>query len=413
MTTTSAVTTPTLTSTTPAGVTTNPTLATAGLPTQGLLTSAGIGSGLNVNSIVQQLVAADAAPGAAQIQAQQTAVSSQLSAVGTLQGAVSAFQSAVSGLTKASAFAAFNATSSAVSQVTASASSSATPGNYQVQVNQLATSQQLASAAFSGGGTAIVGTGTLTLTQSGTGFNVAIDSTDNTVQGIASAINSATGNPGVQASVVQTTGGAVLFLTSATTGAASGITVTSAGGDGGLAQLNYNPSAGGTQGLTQVQAAQDAKVTISSLQVTSPSNTVTNAIAGLTLNLVSTSTTPATVSVATDTTTTANQVNAFVSAYNTLQGVMSNLGSYNASTSTAGPLLGDPLLQSLNGTLGTAVFQNVPGLGTALNSLAAIGVTPDTTGQLQVDSTKLQAALSSNYAGVGQIFASSVAPTAL
>jgi flagellar hook-associated protein 2 len=137
-------------------------------------------------------------------------------------------------------------------------------------------------------------------------------------------------------------------------------------------------------------------------------------VPGVTLNLLTTSPTtttggvttgtPLTLTVADDTTTTTSQVNAFVTAYNALQSEMASLGSYDAATSTAGPLLGDPLLLNLKNEITSNLFATVPGLTGGLNSLASIGITPNSSGQLQVDDTKLQNALSTNYQAVGKIF---------
>jgi flagellar hook-associated protein 2 len=387
-----------------------------------LITDSSVGSGIDVDSLVSQLVSAAAAPGNAQIEAEQTQYQTQLAAISGLQAALTTFQSSVQGLATTSAFTAYTATPSDPSVFTASASSTAAPGNYSVTVNKLATQEQLASAAFAGGGSTYVGTGTLTLTADGQSMNLNIDSGNDTLDGIVSAINSSSNNPGIVASDVSTSGGSVLFLTSSGTGAANAITVSASGGDGGLAQLSYPAVAGTTpdttQGLTQLQAAQDADVTIAGLDVTSATNTIQNALPGVTLNLLSvspsttsgttTTTPPQTLTIADDTTTTANQVNAFVSAYNSLQSEMASLGSYNSSTSTAGPLLGDPLLLNLQNQITAALFATVPGItgGGGLNSLASIGITPDASGQLQVDSSTLQNALSSNYNAVGQIFGS-------
>jgi flagellar hook-associated protein 2 len=386
------------------------------LPTTGLITDNSLGSGVNVDSLVTQLVAAAAAPGNSQIQAEQTQYQTQLAAISGLQTAVTTFQSAVQGLATTSAFTAYTATPSDASVFAASASSTATPGTYSVTVNKLATQEQLSSAVVSGGATGYVGTGSLNLTQNGTTVNLTIDSSNDTLDGIVSAINSASNNPGINASVVTTSGGSVLFLTSATTGAKGAITVTSSGGDGGLAQFNYPPATGSTTGLTLQQAAQNADVTIAGLDVTSATNTITNALPGVTLNLLTTSpttttgttttATPQTLTVADDTTTTTTQVNAFVSAYNTLQSEMASLGSYNASTGAAGPLLGDPLLLNLQNEIKSNLFATVSGISGGLNSLASIGITPDSSGQLQVDNTTLQNALNSNYQAVGNVFGS-------
>ncbi len=390
-------------------------------PTTGLITDASIGSGINVDSLVSQLVSSAAAPGEAQIQAEQSQYTTQLGAIGALQNALTTFQTAVQGLSTTSAFTAHSATSSDTSVFGASATSAATPGSYSVQVTQLAQAAELSSATISGGGSGYIGQGTLTLSLGSSSFNVTVDSTNDTLDGLVAAINSASDNPGITASDVTTSTGSVLFLTGASTGASNAVSVSSSGGDGGLAQFNFTPGATSGQGLTELQAAQDAHVTIAGLNLTSSTNTLSDALPGITLNLVATSPsttsttngtttttyTPQTLTIANDPTTTTSQVNAFVSAYNALQTEMASLGSYNASTGAAGALLGDPLLSNLENEISSSLYGSVSGVTGSLNSLASIGITPTTSGQLQVDSTKLQNALSSNYNAVGQIFASS------
>ncbi len=397
------------------------TAASTSAPTTGLITNASIGSGINVDALVSELVSSAAAPGEAQIQAEQSQYTTQLGAIGALRNALTTFQTAVQGLSTTSAFSARSAASSDSGVFGASATSAATPGSYSVQVTQLAQAAELSSAVISGGGSGYVGQGTLTLGLGSSSFNVTVDSTNDTLDGLVAAINSASNNPGITAYDVKTSTGSVLFLTSASTGASNAISVSSSGGDGGLAQFNFTPGATSGQGLTQLQGAQDANVTIAGLNVTSSTNTLSDALPGITLNLVSTSPsttsttngtttttyTPQTLTIANDPTTTTAQVNAFVSAYNALQTEMASLGSYDASTSTAGPLLGDPLLSNLQNEISSSLYTGVSSVSGALNSLASIGITPTTSGQLQVNSTTLQQVLSSNYDAVGQIFGSS------
>ena len=120
-----------------------------------------------------------------------------------------------------------------------------------------------------------------------TSASISIDSTNNTLAGIAAAINAAPNNPGVSASILTTTAGARLVLTGNATGAANAITVTQSGGDGGLAALVYDP-ANNVTNLTQTQAALDANFSVNGFAATSPSNQVTSVISGVTLNLLGT-----------------------------------------------------------------------------------------------------------------------------
>jgi len=372
------------------------------------------GSVINVSQLVSELVSATQAPQENIISNQTQAVTAQISAVGTLQSALSTFQSSLSALDTPSAFGTETASSSNTSAFTATASSDATLGSYSVSVTQLAQAQQLVSSPFTGGSSATVGTGTLQLSLGGASFSVTIDASDNTVAGIAGAINSATGNPGIEASVVTGTDGAHLVLTSSLTGAANTINVAETDTGGGLAQLTYGT--GNTANYTEPAGGtpQDAEFSIAGVAYTSPSNTVTDALSGVTLNLAGTTTTtsssgtttdtPAILTVATNTANIQTNVEAFVAAYNTMQQSLASLGSYDSTTSTAGPLMGNPLLLGIQNELQSALYSIVNTGSATYNSLASVGITTNSDGSLSLNQTALATALSSNYGAVSQLF---------
>ena len=275
-------------------------------------------------------------------------------------------------------------------------------------VTNLASAQQLLSGNFTGGGTATVGTGTLTLSVGGTSFNVTIDSTNDTVAGIAAAINAATGNTGITAAVIQGTDGAHLLLSSSQTGVANTITVAETDGGNGLAALTYGT--GNTSHYTQATAAADASFSVAGVPFTSSSNSVSDAISGVTLNLLGAtgtgSSTPSSVNVtvSSDTSTVEANINAFVTAYNTLQTALSGLGSYDATSGTAGQFQGNPVLTGVQNQIQQALYSLV---GTSnYNSLASIGITTNSDGSLAVNSATLENALASNFTAVSQLFSS-------
>ncbi len=235
-------------------------------------------------SLVSQLVAATRAPQDAQIASQTSAVTTKISAVGTLKSALSVFQASLAALSTSSAFAADTATSSDPTVFTASAASGSVPGHYAITVSTLASAQQLLSGAFLGGSTAAVGTGTLNLQLGSNSFNLTLDATNNSVADVAAAINSATDNPGITATVIQGTDGAHLLLSSNQTGAANTIQVTETDAGTGLAALTYGT--GNTANYTQNAAAQDASFSVAGVAYTSASNTVSDALSGVTLTLV-------------------------------------------------------------------------------------------------------------------------------
>ena len=368
-------------------------------------TSAGAagGSVIDVSTLVSQLVAATKAPQEAVINSETQSVTAQISSVGTLKSALSTFQSSLGPLATTSAFDALSATSSNTTAFTASADSSATLGSYSVTVTQLAQAQQLVSAtAWAAGGSATVGTGTLQISLGNTNFTVSIGSANDTLSGIAAAINAATGNPGVEASVVTGTGGAHLVLTSSLTGTANTIAVTETDGGSGLSTLTYGT--GNTVNYTQQTAAQNATLSIAGVSYTSASNTVTGALSGVTLNLLGTTSSAATLTVATNTTAVQTNVQAFVAAYNVMQGTFSSLGSYNATTGTAGPMLGDALLSTTQNQIRSTLYSVVNTGSATYNSLASVGITTNSDGTLTVNTATLSAALTANFSAVSQLF---------
>lgn len=361
------------------------------------------GSVINVSSLVSQLVAATRGPQDALISSQTQTVTTRISALGTLKGALSTFQSALGSLDTPRSFNAMTATSGAQTVFTATASSSAQPGTYGVTVTALASAQQLVSNPVAGGSSAAIGTGTLQLTLGGTSFNVTIDSSNDTLAGIAAAIDSATGNPGITATVLTGSDGAHLVLGSSLTGATNTIQVTETDGGTGLSSITYS---GGSPGnYTQSSPPQDASFKIAGIAYTSASNTVTDALSGVTLNLLGTNTgSSANLTVATDTTTIQSNIAAFVTAYNTLVGAITPLGSFDSTTGTAGPMMGDALLGGVQGQIRQALYSVVDTGSSTYNSLASIGITTNSDGTLSLNSTTLSTALSTSFSSVSQLF---------
>jgi flagellar hook-associated protein 2 len=274
-------------------------------------------------------------------------------------------------------------------------------------VQSLAQGQQLISHVFSGGAASSIGTGTLNLSLGSQSLSVTIDSTNNTLAGIRDAINSAAGNPGISAALVYGTGNnAQLVLTSSRTGVANTITINSSGGDGGLSALNY--SSGNTSNFTEQQAAQDATISIAGVTHTSSSNVVSDALDGVTLNLVTAKpNTNINLTVTNDSSHVTSLLQSFVTAYNTMIQQITPLGSYDASTKTAGPMLGDSLLTGIQNQLFHAMGDTVSNAGSVYNSLASLGVTTNADGTLSLDTNVLNSALNSNFQNVVSVMGGS------
>jgi flagellar hook-associated protein 2 len=369
---------------------------------QGVIQSLGIGSGLDIQSLVTQLVAADGAPDQTRITNESSKLATDISSLGQLKGALSSFQSVITPLKSSSTLSALSATSSNTDTFTASADATATPGSYTVEVTQLAKAEQIVSQNFTNGASTVIGSGTLSITVGGKSMNLALESNSNTLSGIRDQINNAVNNPGVQAAIMSDSTGARLVLTGTSTGVANTIRITTSG-DAGLAQLAY--AGGTTASWTNNQTAQSSIVKIAGVSFTNDTNTVSSVLTGVTLNLKAEAPgTPYSLTVATNPSSIVANVQAFINGYNTMQKVFTQLTGYDSSTSTGGPMQGDPLAVGLANQMRRLSFDTVPGLGSGISSLAALGVTSDTNGQLSLDQSKLNSALTLDPNIVNKLF---------
>ncbi|MGN6320492.1 MAG: flagellar filament capping protein FliD [Dyella sp.] len=357
----------------------------------GLLSSLGLGTGLDVNAIITALVNAQEAGPQAQITNQTNQDNNKIAGLTALQTALSGVQSALNELTSSTTYSTFNATLSTTALGTVSTLPDAAPGTYNLNVTQLATAQKSASAAQPA--LATVGTGTLNITVAGKTVNVAVGATD-TLSAIATSINNSSDNPGVTATIVAGVNGNQLVLTSKSTGTANAFSVsadsTSSSGVTTLASSLNTPTT----------AATDAKLTIDGISIDSPTNSVSGALTGVTLNLATTGTSQLTV--AQSTTPISTAVNDFVSAYNTYANTVSQLQSYNSTTKVAGVLLGDATLSAVQSQIASVLGSKVS--ASSIGSLASLGITRNGDGTLALNATTLANTLSSNPSSVQQLF---------
>jgi flagellar hook-associated protein 2 len=368
-------------------------------------TSAVGGSQIDVQGLVSQLVAAERAPLDKQIARDTTRVTTQISALGTLMGAMSQFRTALASLKTVDVFSTRQVRSGDEEVFTATVGAKASPGTYNVEVVQLAKAQQLSSDPFANGADQVVGTGTLTLSLGDENVAITIDDSNSTLAGIRDAINASANNPGIRATLIHGQLGSHLVLTSAETGAANEIAVSQSGGNGGLAALAYSDA--NEANYTELAAAQDAIVDVANARATSATNTIDDAIDGVTLNLVAESedgSTTLTVDFARG--NVEGRVNNFVTAYNALVSQISRLRSYDAVTETAGPMLGDSLLGGIESQLRRTISEAVPEANEAYATLASIGITTQADGKLALDTGKLNKALNADFEAVGKLFGS-------
>jgi flagellar hook-associated protein 2 len=365
------------------------------------ITSSGSGSGLDIAGIVDQLVAAERAPIANRLTAKESKANEMLSALGKFRSSLASFQDSLKTLKELNSFQGRKITLGDDKVFTATAGTTSRPGNYSVEVTALAAAQRLSSAAHPNATTA-VGTGMISITVNGATANIAIGSSANTLNDIRDAINNAADNPGVRASVITGNDGAHLVVSATRTGLSNGITMAVSGGDGGLSPFVY--AAGGPANtMTQLDAAADAGVIIDGVTISSASNTITNAIEGITLNLVSAKPgTTLALDISYDTDGAKRSVGNFVNSYNKLIDTIAELTKYNKDTRDAAPLLGDATVRGIRDQLRRELSS---ALGdTATTTLASIGVTTQTNGKLAADATRLDAAIAADFDAIGGLF---------
>lgn len=373
----------------------------------GTITSSGVGSGIDIEGLVSKLVSAEGATKQTLLAQQEATTQARISAYGSLKSALAQIQTAAGTLKDANVFRSRSTTVGDDKVMTASAGPAAAPGTYNVEVVRLAQGAKLVSGVYATSA-ATVGTGSLTLTTGGKAFTVDLTAANGTLAGIRDAINGSTKNSGIAASIVTANDGARLVLTSTGTGVANSVTVTASGGDGGLNALVYDPG-GGTTNLTQLQAAQDARVIVDGFTYDSSSNSVTGALDGVTLDLKTATATGVTipVSVKIDNSGVKKTISAFVTSYNQALTSLRTLGAYDASTKQGGPLLGDPTLRGVISALRNEVGASAAALaGNRYTVLSDIGITTNLDGSLKFDDAKVATALNADPAAVQRLFSS-------
>ena len=380
-------------------------MATTSISGVGNLSSAGLGSGLDVTAIVQSLMQIESRPLEA-LKQQQKDISTQLSTYGKLQSYFSALGDKSSALTSPTLWSSTTATSSDAA-VKVTAGTGAAAGNYEVNVATLAKSQTLtASAAASGTfneGTITIELGawsgspidTFTAKAGATPVAIDIAAGETSIEAVRDKINAA--GAGVVASIVNDASGARLSIRSKDTGAENGFRITTSetvsDGDAatGLSALDYDPAGGATQ-MTAAQMGADATLTINGIAITSASNTLTNVVDGLTVNLLKPTTAPADVSVALDTETVKTKINEFVTAFNELAGYMRTQMAYNEETKVAGALQGDSSAVGLLRQMRNVINEGSTASG-VWSRLSDIGIAMKSDGTLAVDATQLNKGL--------------------
>ncbi|HWH72692.1 MAG TPA: flagellar filament capping protein FliD [Methylibium sp.] len=370
------------------------------------ITSPGIGSGLDVNAIVSQLVALERAP-IEKLQSTAKTIETKISAYGKIQSLVSGVRDAAAALGGSTLWGRTTGTSADATAVGVSTSGGAVAGSYSVQVNQLARAHSVASGAFADS-SAVIGSGTLRIelgrwdagnTTFTPGAAAAVDVTiapgaDSLAQ-IRDQINAA--NAGVTAVIVTDVSGARLALRSTASGAENQLRITASDAGGplsngvGLGQLAFNPPAG-AGGLVQTQAGANALANINGLDIESASNQLEGVLDGVNLTLVRPTTTPIEVTVAPDGAAMKTAIETFVTAYNELNTYLASQTKYDEGAKKGATLQGDSAAISLRNQF-RSLLGGTSEASTVFTRLSDIGFDVQRDGSIKLDTAKLDGAL--------------------
>ena len=376
------------------------------------ISSPGIGSGLDVQSIVSQLVALEKVP-LRQLQTQASSFQTKLSTFGTIKSQVSSMGAAAAKLSTSGGWNAVTATSSNTAAVGVTANPGAAATSFTMAVSQLAKAQSTASTAVTTG--SAVGAGSLKIelgrwagsifTAGATpSVNLTIGATD-TLSTVASKINSA--NAGVSATVLRDATGERLLVRSNSTGEANGFRISADEGN----DTNYGDAddVDGT-GLSRLvsgsptsqwQMGANALATVNNVSISSASNRLTDTLPGMTIELQQITTQPVEISVSIDNESIKKNLQAFVDSYNTLSATLTSATRFDEGSKRAGALQGDATAVGLQNAL-RGMLRSVTS-STPFGRLSEIGIEMQTGGQLQVNQTKLNTALT-NLDGVKNLF---------
>ena len=377
------------------------------------LTLSGAGSGLDIKSLVNQLVTAERAPAEKRLNRREGEINTLLSAFGRLKSSMSTFGDALDDLKIAATFKDRTASSSNENTATVTASSGASAASYSLDVAAVAQAHKLVAGGSSYSGQ--TGTITLEIGQYDSGSNsfsatrtvtLAIDASNNTVQGIRDAINDA--NTGISASVINDGSNDILSITADDTGTTNTIRVSTSGdSDGnntdgnGLSAFSFDPTSAGPSNAREVSPATDAEFTIDGIAITSSSNTLTTTVTGLTVDLLSTGTT--TLNVEQDVDSAREKIQTLVDSYNELIGTIRDLTKYGGGAGGNGALLSDSAVFGIDVRV-RSIIGSTSSNGGDFSSLMEIGFASDPeSGELKLDTAKLENALKTDFDGVGNL----------
>ncbi|WP_417548315.1 flagellar filament capping protein FliD [Marinobacter segnicrescens] len=375
------------------------------------ISSLGVGSGVLTSDLVDQLVAAERKPTETRLTQKTQQTEALLSAYGKLRSAVTELRLPMRQLSSPDNLKAFSASSSNDDIGVSVDATKASRGTYSVEVTSLASAQALASqAVFADRDATSVGQGELQLSVGDKITNITIDSSNDTLQGLANAINES--DAGVSAGVIDTGSGYQLVLSADETGTANAVSISVTGDTGGtntdnegLSRFAFNTGMDVDAGLQETIAASDAVMKVNGVEVTRSTNTFENVIDGLTFDIKAEGT--STIKVSQDLGAVADRVQGFVDKFNGLQSTIDSLAGFNAEAGVGSLLTGDSTVRGIQNQLRSILSRVVPGMESAsVRSLADVGITTDwETGGLEFDRAKFEEQLKANPDDVTALFA--------
>lgn len=378
------------------------------------ISTSGVGSGLPVESLVSQLMAVERIP-INNINTKEAALTAKITAFGTMKSALATLQTAARALATPALVSPIKASVADATALSATAVGGTAPGNYAIEVKSLAQSQKLKTSVPYTKTSDIVGTGTITLDfgtydasnaftadPANTTKTITIDAAHNTLAGIKDAINAS--NSGVTASIINDGSGNYLSLASTNTGAKNAMRIAA---DPALGALAYDGSA--TSEMTQSVAGKDAVIVVDNVTITKPSNTISDAIEGVTLTLTKPTAAgvSTTLTLAKDTDTVKNNITAFVKAYNDATASMASLTAYDSSTGVGAVLNGDGTVRTVQTQLRALMGGSIAGAAAGGSTLPDIGITTQRDGTIAIDSAKLDKAMADPSKNFAALFATS------
>ena len=382
------------------------------------ISSLGVGSGLDLQTLLDTLVANERQRYTAPLDNQASQATEKISAYGLLKSSASLFNNSISDLAKVGTLESRKAVSSNPSAFSVTASTTAGAATLSIEVNSIGQRQSLNSSSFVDATNATVsdtstaiGGGVLTITtQQGDQFVVTVGANQSTLADIAAAINAAADNPGIEATIVNADSGPVLVLNAADTGTAYKMTLSVSDDDSnntdaiGLSQLAFDPNNSSASSMQLTLDAENAEIVVNGQLISSTSGSVfTDVIEGVSITALSETTAAETATISKNTQNIVDNLNDFVKAFNDLNKTINDLGNAGVGDESAGLLVGDSLLRSLSAQLRSTIFAQHKALPAGVQTLSDVGIRFDREGDLSLDQAKLDGVLATNFEDVVQL----------